>query len=221
MLAQPKQRRRQERPPREINFSFLVLNPQIGNGFVSKAGHGVCERARAINKQTTRRPRSRLGARAYIGARKGGLRRVPQRQKKCEGQKHQKAQSRSTTKHTHTRKHTHTHTHAQPHPKERQAHARHLIHTGHQVPKAESHHEQQQKTTGEKYGVQIDWRGQETMDEKAPSSFFVSSQSPGRLLLIPCAERTRPLFVIYHTKKNGAACCSAVRARVYYYWCYF
>ena len=147
----------------------------------AKAGHGVCERARAINKQTTRRPRSRLGARAYIGARKGGLRRVPQRQKKCEGQKHQKAQSRSTTKHTHTHtsKHTHTHTHTQPHPKERQAHARHLIHTGHQVPKAESHHEQQQKTTGEKYGVQIDWRGQE------------------------------------------AACCSAVRARVYYFWCYF
>jgi hypothetical protein len=122
---------------------------------------------------------------------------------------------------THTHTQTHTHTHTQPHPKERQAHARHLIHTGHQVPKAESHHEQQQKTTGEKYGVQIDWRGQEAVDEKAPSSFFVSSQSPGRLLLIPCAERTRPLFVIYHTKKNGAACCSAVRARVYYYWCYF
>ena len=110
--------------------------------------------------------------------------------------------------HTHANTHTHTHTHTQPHPKERQAHARHLIHTGHQVPKAESHHEQQQKTTGEKYGVQIDWRGQEAVDEKAPSSFFVSSQSPGRLLLIPCAERTRPLFVIYHTKKNGAACCS-------------
>ena len=57
------------------------------------------------------------------------------------------------------------------------------------------------------------------MDEKAPPSFFVSLQSPDRPLLIPCAERARPLFVIYHThlEKNGAACCSAVRARVC--WC--
>ena len=56
------------------------------------------------------------------------------------------------------------------------------------------------------------------MDEKAPPSFFVSLQSPDRPLLIPCAERARPLFVIYHTpKKNGAACCSAVRARMC--WC--
>ena len=41
------------------------------------------------------------------------------------------------------------------------------------------------------------------MDEKAPSSFFVSSQSPGCLPFIPCAERTRPLFVVYHTKKTA------------------
>ena len=53
--------------------SFL----QIGNGFAPKAGLGVCEHARAINKQIARRPRSRLGARTSICARKGGLWRLP------------------------------------------------------------------------------------------------------------------------------------------------
>ena len=67
---------------------------------------------------------------------------------------------------------------------------------------------------------QIDWRGQEAVDEKAPPSFFASLQSPDRPLFISCAERARPFFCnLPHTKKNGAACCSAVRARVY--WCYF
>ena len=125
----------------------------------------------------------------------------------------------------HNKTHTHTQTHTHTAPPQRAPSTRtppdpHRP-SGPESRKPPRDHEQQQKTTGEKYGVQIDWRGQEAVDEKAPSSFFVSSQSPGRLLLIPCAERTRPLFVIYHTKKNGAACCSAVRARVYYYWCYF
>ena len=54
--------------------------------------------------------------------------------------------------------------------------------------------------------MQIDGRDQEAVDEKAPPSFFVSLQSPDRPLFIPCAERARPLFVIYytHNKKKTA-----------------
>jgi len=64
--------------------------------------------------------------------------------------------------------------------------------------------------------VQIDWLGQEAVDEKAPPSFFVSSQSPDRPLFIPCAERARPLFVIYHTrkKKRRGVLLRCARARV-------
>ena len=61
--------------------------------------------------------------------------------------------------------------------------------------------------------MQIDWRGQEAVDEKAPPSFFVSSQSPDRPLFTPCAERARPLFVIYHTQNKAARRAAPLCAR--------